>query len=144
MIPVLIMPPLVFNPAYCDGEGVANCWAALMLILPLPAELMNALGAGAMELADGANPDEVTLLRLAIILPSMYHMRGLLAPLLCVEVDSPVVPAGAALSMFPSLVVSTVSHEKVNSCGSPLSDFPATAAAASQSSLLFHAGTDIS
>ena len=115
MVPVLSTPPFCLRPAYWPGVGVANCCDALMLILPFPEELMNALGAGAP--AEGVNAEEVTLDRLPIMLPSMYHINGLLPPPLW----GVVLVAGAALeanavdvgasSILASFVVSTLSQE---------------------------------
>ena len=153
MVPVLSTPPFCLRPAYWPGVGVANCCDALMLILPFPEELMNALGAGAP--AEGVNAEEVTLDRLPIMLPSMYHINGLLTPPLwgvvlvagaaleanAVDVGSPAF-AGAS-SILASFVVSTLSQEKFKSGVSLLSDVPATLAAASQSSLLWYTGMDI-
>lgn len=101
-----------------------------MLILPLPLELMNALGAGTL---DGAKPDEATPLRLFIMLPSMYHIKGLVPP---EEVWEGVVLVAWAVevvgaSMLPNWVVSTLSQEKFKSMV-----LPDAFAAVSQSSLL--------
>ena len=130
MVPVFITPPLVFNLAYCEGVGVENCCAALMVIFPFPGELMKALGVGASLV--GEKPEDVTPLRLLIILPNMYHIRGLLpllvwvlagddaaslgaaARVLTVEEGSPVLAEDQSAA-FSNFVVSTVSQEKFSS-----------------------------
>lgn len=119
---------------------------------------MKALGAGAPEDGAKAEDDEMPL-RLPIMLPSMYHIKGLEPPTEWLVEGEDAAPAGAAANAvdvgsallagkksaaLSILAVSTVSQENVSSCEPPSTDLPATAAAASQSALVFQAGTDIS